>query len=91
MRDQVTNRIELIMQEHKPTFIDHVEQISMTLLLVVFFLFGVSIWADYTHPRAIACSFRALSSWTLCMDAEQCMEQLPGGLGREDLKANNDR
>ena len=43
MRDQVTNRIELIMQEHKPTFIDHVEQVSMTLLLVVFFLFGVSI------------------------------------------------
>jgi hypothetical protein len=43
MRDQVTNRIELIMQEHKPTIIDHVEQISMTLLLVVFFLFGISI------------------------------------------------
>jgi hypothetical protein len=43
MRDQVTNRIELIMQEHKPTFFDQLEQASITLILVVFFLFGVSI------------------------------------------------
>ena len=43
MRDQVTNRIELIMQEHKPTFIEQLEQVSITLILVIFFLFGVSI------------------------------------------------
>lgn len=43
MRDQVTNRIELIMQEHKPTLIDQLEHISITLILVVFFLFGVSV------------------------------------------------
>ena len=43
MRDQVTNRIELIMQEHKPTVIDQLEKVSITLILVVFFLFGVSV------------------------------------------------
>jgi hypothetical protein len=43
MRDQVTNRVELIMQEHKQTFFDQLEHLSITLILVVFFLFGVSV------------------------------------------------
>jgi len=43
MRDQVTNRVELIMQEYKPTFIDQLVQVSISLILVVFFLFGVSL------------------------------------------------
>lgn len=59
MRDQVTNRIELIMQEHKPTFIEQLEQVSISLILVVFFLFGVSICVDY-----IADPFRTNSFWT---------------------------
>lgn len=43
MRDQVTNRIELIMQEHKPAVIFQLEKVSVTLILVVLILFGVSI------------------------------------------------
>jgi hypothetical protein len=41
MRDQVTNRIEIIMQERRLLSLHQVEEFSIALLLVAVFLVGV--------------------------------------------------
>jgi hypothetical protein len=40
MRDQVTNRIEMIMQEGRFSFIHQLEELSIAVLLVAVFLVG---------------------------------------------------
>lgn len=41
MRDQVTNRIDLIMQESRFSFLHQLEDISIAVLLVAVFWVGV--------------------------------------------------
>jgi hypothetical protein len=41
MRDQVTNRIEMIMQEDRFPFMHQLEELSIAVLLVAVFLVGV--------------------------------------------------
>lgn len=43
MRDQVTNRIEMIMQEGRFSFIHQLEEFSIAVLLVAVFLVGVGL------------------------------------------------
>jgi hypothetical protein len=43
MRDQVTNRIELIMQEGRFSFVRQLEEISIAVLLVAVFLLGIRL------------------------------------------------
>jgi len=43
MRDQITNRIEIIMQDNKIPFLVKAEEYSVALLLVLIFLLGLSI------------------------------------------------
>jgi hypothetical protein len=43
MRDQVTNRIELIMQEGRFSFVRQLEEVSIAVLLVAVFLLGVRL------------------------------------------------
>lgn len=43
MRDQINNRIELIMQDNKQSFLAKAEEISVALLLVLVFLLGASV------------------------------------------------
>lgn len=41
MRDQVTNRIELIMQENRFSFMRQLEELSIAVLLIAVFVVGV--------------------------------------------------
>lgn len=41
MRDQVTNRIEMIMQENRFSLMHQLEELSIAVLLVAVFLVGV--------------------------------------------------
>ncbi len=41
MRDQVTNRIEMIMQESRVSYMHQLEELSIAVLLVAVFLVGV--------------------------------------------------
>jgi hypothetical protein len=43
MRDQVTNRIEMIMQEGKFPLMRQLEELSIVVLLVAVFVVGVGI------------------------------------------------
>lgn len=43
MRDQVTNRVELIMGDGKPPFAERIEEFARTLLFVVIIIFLVRI------------------------------------------------
>jgi hypothetical protein len=43
MRDQVTNRIEMIMQEGRFSLMHHLEEFSIVALLVAVFLVGVGL------------------------------------------------
>jgi hypothetical protein len=43
MRDQVTNRIEMIMQENKLSLIHQLEELSVAVLLVAVFFVSVGI------------------------------------------------
>lgn len=43
MRDQIPNRIEIIMQDHKPSFPVKIQEFSVAMLLVAVFFLGVSI------------------------------------------------
>ncbi len=43
MRDQVTNRIQMIMQEGRFSSIHQLEELSIAVLLVAVFLFGVGL------------------------------------------------
>lgn len=43
MRDQISNRIELIMQDNKPSFLVKAEEVSVALLLVLVFVLGASV------------------------------------------------
>jgi hypothetical protein len=43
MRDQVTNRIEIIMQDNKPSIFIKAEEFSVAALLVLVFVIGLSI------------------------------------------------
>lgn len=41
MRDQVTNRIELIMQENRFSLMHQLEEVSIAVLLIAVFVVGV--------------------------------------------------
>jgi hypothetical protein len=41
MRDQVTNRIEMIMQENRFSLMHQLEELSIAVLLVAVFLVGI--------------------------------------------------
>jgi hypothetical protein len=41
MRDQVTNRIEMIMQESRFSFMHQLEDLSIAVLMVAVFMVGV--------------------------------------------------
>jgi hypothetical protein len=43
MRDQITNRIEIIMQDNKPTFRVKAEEFFVAFLLVFVFFLGASV------------------------------------------------
>jgi hypothetical protein len=43
MRDQITNRIEIIMQGNKPSFLVKAEEFSVAFLLVLVFVLGASV------------------------------------------------
>lgn len=43
MRDQITNRIEIIMQDNKPPLLVKAEEFSVALLLVFVFVLGLSV------------------------------------------------
>ena len=43
MRDQIRNRIEIIMQDNKPSLLIKAEECSVALLLILVFVWGLSI------------------------------------------------
>jgi hypothetical protein len=43
MRDQVTNRVELIMEGGKPPFAERLEEFAMSLLFAAFIIFLVRV------------------------------------------------
>ncbi len=43
MRDQVTNRVEIIMNDGKPPFMERLEELATSLLFVVIIVFLVRI------------------------------------------------
>lgn len=43
MRDQISNRIEIIMQENKPALLLKAEEYSVVLFLVVIFVLGLNV------------------------------------------------
>ncbi len=43
MRDQVTNRVEIIMEDGKPPFAERLEEFATSLLFVVIIIFLIRI------------------------------------------------
>ena len=43
MRDQINNRIEIIMQDDEPSFLYKAEEFSVAVLLVLIFVLGASL------------------------------------------------
>lgn len=43
MRDQVTNRVEIIMGDGKPPFVERLEELATSLLFVVIIVFLVRV------------------------------------------------
>jgi hypothetical protein len=43
MRDQVTNRIEMLMQDNKLSLMNQLEELSIAVLLVAVFLVGAGL------------------------------------------------
>ncbi|NOT13458.1 MAG: hypothetical protein HOP23_16810 [Methylococcaceae bacterium] len=43
MRDQISNRIEIIMQENKPSLLFKVEELSLAVLFILVFVLGLNV------------------------------------------------
>ncbi len=43
MRDQISNRIEIIMQDNKPSLLVKAEELSVVILLALVFVWGLSV------------------------------------------------
>jgi hypothetical protein len=43
MRDQISNRIEIIMQDNKPSLLVKAEEFSVAILLILVFVWGLSV------------------------------------------------
>ena len=52
MRDQVTNRIEIIMQEGRISYMHQLEELTIAVLLVAVFVVGVGFWVSLKHNNA---------------------------------------
>ena len=43
MRDQISNRIEIVMQESKPSLLFKLEELSLPILFILVFVLGMHV------------------------------------------------